>query len=165
MDFKDKISTKWNDELEAYQSVNMDKFSSIGVQWKVRVGLLDNLELTLNGYAADPKEETSGVEAQAGARVQLSPGLFYDDGKISAGVYAEFVLERERGLPDYTNSHFQAGYMVTKWMKLKLQIDNLLDDDEQVLYGNMTPGNRVTYVTYDPGFWIMGGVEIYYDLL
>ncbi|KMY66211.1 hypothetical protein AAU61_17105 [Desulfocarbo indianensis] len=165
MDFDDKLSSKWQPDLQAYQYVNMDKFSSVGVQVKTRLNFTDSLSLHLNGYAADPKEESGGVESQAGAKYQISPGLFYDGGLFSAGVYAEFAVDRERGLPDYTNVHLNAGYMITKWMKIKLQVDNLLDDKDQVIYGNMTPGNPTIYATYDPGLWIMGGVEIYFDLI
>ncbi|MGD9123632.1 MAG: TonB-dependent receptor [Desulfarculaceae bacterium] len=164
MDFKDKLSSKWQENLQAYQYVNMDEFSSAGVQVKTRLRLTEHLALHLNGYAADPKEESGSVETQAGPKYQISPGLFYDNGVFNAGVYAEFVVDRERGLPDYTNVHLNAGYMIFKWMKIKLQVDNLLDDRDQVIYGNLTPGNPSLYATYDPGLWIMGGVEIYFDL-
>jgi len=165
MDYDDKLKSVWQPNIEKYQYVNMDKFSSYGVQFQAKVRIIEGLDFQFNGYVADPEEESAGNKTQAGAKYQLTPGLFYDNGVISAGLYSEFVLDRERGLPDYTNVHLTGGYLVTDWMKIKLQVDNLLDDKNQVLYGNMTPGNPTEYATYDPGFWVMAGVEIYLDLL
>ncbi len=165
MNYEDKLKSQWQPDRQAYMYVNMDKFYSYGVQFKTRIRLMKHLAFNFNGYVANPQEESEGVEVQAGAKYQLTPGLFYDNGVISVALYSEFDLDRERGLPDYTNVHLTAGYKVTEWMKLKVQMDNLLDDKDQVIYGNMTPGNNTIYATYDPGLWIMAGVEIYLDLL
>lgn len=165
MDFDDKITTIWFDSLDAYKAVNADTATSIGVEWRIRARLMDSLSFDFSGYAADPEEESSGETTQAGPKYQLTPGLFYNDGKFDAGIYVECLLERERGLPDYTNVHLNAGYMVTDWLKVKLQVDNLLDDKNQVIYGNMSPTARTTYASYEPGIWVLAGVEIYLDLL
>lgn len=159
MDFTDKLNTNYIDSLQKYQYQNMDEFQSTGVEWQMRYRFLNNYSLILAGYAADPYEILAGVKEQAGAKFQLAPGIEYTNDKLTIGLNAEMYYSRERGLKDYTNIHLNASYAATESVKLKLNIDNLLDDRNEVLYGNMSPSATTQYVTYDPGILIMAGVE------
>jgi iron complex outermembrane receptor protein len=160
MDFTDKLGTKYMEDLSKYQYHNMDSFQSSGVEWQLRYHFFKNFSLFLSGYFADPWEEIKGVREQAGSKFQLAPGIEYSDDKVMIGLNAEMYYDRERYLKDYTNIHLNASYAATRWLKLKLSIDNLLDDRDEVLYGNMTPTGNTQYVTYDPGIWVTAGVEM-----
>lgn len=160
MDFKDKLGSRYMENLEQYQYHNMDKFQSRGVEWQLRYAFMNNFILYLAGYAADPWEKIAGEKEQAGPKLQVMPGIEYRDNKLAVGVNAEMYYDRERHLDDYTNLHLNTSYKVAKWLKLKLSIDNLLDDKDQIIYGNMSPSAKTDYATYDPGLWVMVGVEL-----
>ena len=74
MDFDDKITTIWIDSLDAYQAVNADTATSVGVEWRIRVNLLDSLSFNFSGYAADPEEESSGVKNPGRSQVSAHAG-------------------------------------------------------------------------------------------
>ena len=160
MDYEDKLGSKYMNEIEKYQYQNMDEFHTIGVEWQLRYRFLENFTLSIAGFAADPVEKLSGVEQQAGPKYQLSPGIEYRDRRFFVGLNADMYFERERYLEDYINVHANASYLLTKHIKLKLDVNNLLDDRDLMIYGNMTPQNNSIYATYDPGIWVMGGLEV-----
>lgn len=159
MDYTDKLGTKYMDDLEKYQYHNMDEFQSAGVEWQLKYRFLENFSLHLAGYAADPWEKIKGEKSQAGAKFQLAPGIEYMNEKLSVGINADMYYDRERGLDDYTNIHLNASYALTHQLALKLSVDNLLDDRDQVIYGNLSSTASTKYATYEPGIWVMAGVE------
>jgi len=164
MDYTDKIRYVYNTADELYYAKNMDKYRSTGVEWRFAWQATDTVELVLAGYGADPWEEQDGEREQAGPKWQVAPGVYYDNGVLSLGLNAEVLLARERGLDDYVNVHLTGSYALTKWLKLQVRADNLLDRD-QAVYGNMTPGYSGQYEVLDPGLWLYGGVVIDMNLL
>lgn len=164
MQYTDKIRYVLDESDDRYHARNMDKYQTSGVEWNLAFRVHDYVKLVLGGYGADPWEEEDGERTQAGPKWQMVPGVYFDNGKLQLGLNATVMLERDRGLDDYVNVHLTGSYLLTKWMKLKLKVDNLLDSD-LAIYGNMTPGYSSPYEVLDPGLWIYAGVEIDFSLL
>lgn len=164
MDYQDKIRYVLNTSDDRYYAQNMDKYRTSGVEWNFAFQVHDYVKLTLGGYGADPWEEEDGKREQAGPKWQVAPGIYFNNGNLELGLNATVLMDRERGLDDYVNVHLTGSYRLTQWMKLKLKVDNLLDDDLAV-YGNMTPGYSSPYEVLDPGMWVYAGLEFDFRLL
>jgi vitamin B12 transporter len=164
MQYKDKIRYVLDTTDDRYYARNMDKYQTAGVELNLAFQVHDYVKLVIGGYGADPWEEEDGERIQAGPKWQAAPGIYFDNGTLQLGLNATIMLDRERGLDDYVNVHLTGAYKLTDWMKLKLKVDNLLDED-LAIYGNMTPGYSSPYEVLDPGTWIYAGVEIDFRLL
>lgn len=164
MDYKDKIRYVLDNSDDRYYAQNMDKYRTSGVEWSFDLKVHDYVTLTLGGYGADPWEEEDDLREQAGPKWQVAPGVYFDNDRLALGLNAAMMFDRERGLEDYVNVHLTGSYKCNSWLKLKLKVDNLFDED-LVVYGNMTPGYSSQYEVLDPGMWVYAGIEINFDLL
>lgn len=158
MKYKDKIEADYSGGYP-WTYYNANKFQSKGVEWDIEVYPADYWTIGLAGYWADPvAEDTAGVEQQAGAKLQLSPSISFDNDRFRIKTTVLMIRNREREVGNFLSTNIVTGYKLWKG-EATLSISNLFDE-KNVTYGDMRSTSSSRSEKYDTARIISLGYKL-----
>jgi outer membrane receptor protein involved in Fe transport len=156
MAYQDKIEI---DRSKGYPQTyfNAGDYQSKGIEWELGItpflhqtGWPQSIFLYTAGYWADPTaEDTSGLEYQAGPKLQNSVCISYNTDPLVLDLNCQMLTARERNLDSYAALNFYGKIKAWKGY-VTFGVDNIFDVDVQ-LNGDLSETTSSRYV-----YWAMG---------